>query len=435
MPTNSLVSLARLATLILALSSGPARLHAETFVWIDERGVTHLSDDVGAVPEAAREHGSDDIDRLRALWGTQITGPVPVTPPGSSGSSEDRVLRLLAGAVRDLERGESARATAALRSALRLAPRRPEPHWYLAELDRRRGRYRSAADHLREFLAAAGPELASWRVSARRRLDSLEDESRLADESADRGPLRLLATESPHFRIQLDSELSQLSEGYAQRALGYLEEARSSVSSQIGVAPDEPLGVVFYGRAAYSRAHRHRFSFRTVGFFDGRIHVSSPARPSPLLRSLLFHEYTHAVFRERTGGDRPYWLNEGLAEQVERGARGHPASTRGERASLRLRIVAGDWIALRRLAPSFSGLSDEDARAAYLEAVVAVEWITARTDRAARSRLLQRIGEGNSVDQALHGILGIDTDGLDQSVRASILSEFPDAEPAAWSTR
>ena len=37
--------------------------------------------------------------------------------------------------------------------------------------------------------------------------------------------------------------------------------------------PLEPLGVVLYGRAAYVRAHAHRFSFQTVGFFDGRIHV------------------------------------------------------------------------------------------------------------------------------------------------------------------
>ena len=97
---------------------------------------------------------------------------------------------------------------------------------------------------------------------------------------------------------------------YAATALRYLNEARTMVSKEIGVEPLEPLGVVFYGRAAYSREHSHRFSFQTVGFFDGRIHVSSPAHPSGSLRSLLFHEYTHAVFRDQTGGDRPYWLNE-----------------------------------------------------------------------------------------------------------------------------
>ncbi len=436
MPTNPPSSRTRSAILLLALLLVvPARLGAETFVWVDEQGVTHLSDDATAAPEGARRSDGDDVDRLRALWGTDLTGPVPRTPPGSSSSREGRVLRLLAGAVHDLKRGERARATAALNSALRLAPRRPEPHWYLALLARERGRYQSAAEHLRDFLATAGPELASWRVSAEQRLEFLRDERRLADESLARAPLRLLRTESPHFRIQLDSELSQASAGYASRALNYLEGARESVSAQIGVEPLEPLGVVFYGKAAYARAHRHRFSFQTVGFFDGRIHVSSPAHPSGTLRPLLFHEYTHAVFRDHTGGDRPYWLNEGLAEQIERGARKHPASTRSERASLRAAITAGEWIPLRRLAPSFSGLSDARARSAYLEAVVVVEWISARTERAERARLLESIGEGLSADQALYGILGLDTDGIDQAVRESILAEFPAVEPAAQGTR
>ena len=121
----------------------------------------------------------------------------------------------------------------------------------------------------------------------------------------------------------------------------YLEQAREQAARVLGVVPLEPLGVVFYGKAAYLRAHRHRFSFQTVGFFDGRIHVASPAHPSVGLRSLLFHEYTHAIYREQTGGDRPYWLNEGLAELMERRSRQQPTSTRTERASLRNRIGSG----------------------------------------------------------------------------------------------
>ncbi len=198
------------------------------------------------------------------------------------------------------------------------------------------------------------------------------------------------------------------------------------MSRTVGVTPLEPLGVVFYGRAAYSRAHQHRFSFQTVGFFDGRIHVASPAHPSAELRSLLYHEYTHAVFRDRTGGDRPYWLNEGLAEQIERAARHHPASTRSERASLRARIAADEWIPLRVLAPSFSGLDDEDARAAYLQSVVTVAWIGSRTSRDERAQILTRIGEGRSADQALYEVLGLDTQGVDAAVQTQILSEFPD---------
>jgi hypothetical protein len=418
-----LVSLSLLTGLV---GAPPLDLRGETFIWVDAAGTTHFSDDPDSVPNAARTGEAPDVDRLRALWGNDRLGPVPATPRGSSGSREDRVIRLVAGAVDDLGRGETARALAALRSAVRIEPSRPEPYWYLALVDRQRGRYDSATKNLHSFLSTSGPELESWRVSARRRLALLEDERRLADETVARGPLELVAAESPHFRIQMDSELSQVSTDYASTALGYLNDARHQVSQTVGVEPLEPLGVVFYGRAAYSKAYRHRFSFQTVGFFDGRIHVSSPAHPTGELRSLLFHEYTHAVFRDRTGGDRPYWLNEGLAEQIERMARSQPASTRSERASLRRRILAGSWISLRRLAPSFSGLSNEDARAAYLEAVVTVEWIGASTDREQRRKLLERIGEGLSADQALYEAMGLDTDGVDRAVQRQILSEFPE---------
>jgi tetratricopeptide (TPR) repeat protein len=398
---------------------------ADNYIWVDDQGVTRLSNDPEAVPEGAHEEGA--VDQLRGLWEDGLTGPVAATPPGGSGSEADRVVRLLHGAVQDLDRGETARAIAALRSARRLDPSRPETYWYLALLDRRRGRYGQAARNLELFLDRAGADLAPWRTLAEQRLRSLEDERRLANQQLERGPLELVQYQGDHFYIQLDAELNDVRSDYAVSAMEFLEEARQVVEQRVGVTPSEPLGVVFYGRAAYSKAHAHRFSFQTVGFFDGRIHVSSPAHPSETLRALLFHEYTHAVFRAETGGDRPYWFNEGLAELVERASRRRPTSTRSERASLRQRIAAGQWISLRRLAPSFSGLDDESARAAYLESIVAVEWIHAHSTPEERQRLLRRLGQGFSIDQALHEMLGLDTGGLESAVQLWIESEFPSA--------
>jgi tetratricopeptide (TPR) repeat protein len=418
------ILLAAVATGCL-ISAAPPGVLSETFIWVDEVGVTHLTDDPDAVPESLRQDTPKEVDELRSLWSDGLYGPVPVTPPGSSGRESDRVQRLLRGAVDDLRRGENARAAATLRSVARFDPQAAEAYWYLALLDRQRGRYARAQKNLETFLELSGPHLEPWRQSARRRLASLADEQRLADLSTDHGALELVQTEGPNFRVEFDAKLGEVDPHYATTVMEYLEQARSDVSRQIGVMPLEPLGVVLYGKAAYLRAHRHRFSFQTVGFFDGRIHVTSPAHPSGSLRSLLFHEYTHAVFREQTGGDRPYWLNEGLAERIERGSRRLGASTRSERMSLKTRIMAGLWIPLRRLAPSFSGLSDEDARAAYLQSVVAAAWIDERTTREQRARMLRRIGEGFSADQALHEALGLDTEGVDAAVQQAILSEFP----------
>jgi tetratricopeptide (TPR) repeat protein len=406
-----------LLALVLAFSGA-----AESFVWVDEAGVTHITNDPERVPDAVRERPQTP-ESLRSLW----NGPLDrAAPPANAvlDQDEERTQRQLRSAVADLQRGENARAAAVLRALLREQPGRPEPHWYLAQLDRYRGRYDSAATHLEAFLATAGDDLEIWRQSARTRLSALADERRLAERTrgAGAGPWPALA--SPNFRVELDPDLGRAAPDYASTVLGYLEEARVSVAERLGAQPDEPMGVVFYGRAAYDEAHRDRFSFRTVGFFDGRIHVVSAAHPAGELRALLFHEYTHAVFRERTGGDTPYWLNEGLAELSERESRGQPGLTRSERGQLERRIDAREWIPLRRLAPSFGGLEDEEARIAYLESTAAADWLGGRTDRAVRGRLIERIGAGVSTDEALHELLGMDTDAVDRAVREWIQSEF-----------
>lgn len=415
-----------LAFALTLIGAGPSTLRADDIrYWVDEQGVIHFSDSVrGAPPDAARPE-DEGLDRLRTVWDDGILGPPVAAVAGDSGGDDDRVTRLLRGALGDLERGEHARASAALHGVLRLEPRSPEAHWYLAQLARSRGRFEAAERHLRLFLDSAGPSLEPWRRQARERLAALADERRLADPTRLTGALELRSVPSRHFRLQVDAKLGAVSADYAARVLGFLEAARTEVSASIGVEPLEPLGVVLYGRAAYVREHAHRFSFQTVGFFDGRIHVASPAHPTDTLRGVLFHEYTHAIFREQTGGDRPYWLNEGLAEKIERRSRGLSVSTGSERSALRANLETGRWIPLRSIAESFSGLGDARARDAYLQSVVTVGYLESKTDVAARRRLLERLGQGVSVDQALYEALGVDTDGLDAAVQREIRSEFP----------
>ena len=417
---------------LVVLASGFAGARADEIrFWVDAAGVTHFSDAAGDAPPGAEKPESEGLDSLRSAWADGIVGPAVEAVPGSSGGDDDRVQRLLRGALGDLERGELARASSTLHGVLRLEPRCPEAHWYLAVLARSRGRFDAAEKHLRLFLDSAGPALAAWRTEARARLAAIADERRLADPATLTGSLELQSIPALHFRLQVDAKLGAVSADYAARVLSFLEAARTEVSASIGVAPLEPLGVVLYGRAAYVREHSHRFTFQTVGFFDGRIHVASPAHPTEALRGVLFHEYTHAVFREQTGDDRPYWLNEGLAERIERRSQGLGVSTRSERSALRANLETGSWIPLRSIAESFTGLGDARARDAYLQSVVTVGYIESRTDVAARRRLLERVGEGFSIDQALYEVMGVDTDGLDAAVQREIRGEFPDWKTSA----
>jgi hypothetical protein len=409
------------AALGSALVAAPAR--AELYVWIDAEGQTHVSDDPKAVPpDAASLPGSGG--GAGELWGGRVVGPPARAAARDRSESERRVDLQLRGALDDLRRGETARAAASLEGVVRVEPGNPEAHWYLALLDRQRGRLEAAERHLEAFLAHAGDSHDDWRASAEQRLAGLRDERRLSAEQSASGPLRLVATQSPHFRVRYDARLGEASADYAHTVLRYLEEAYRDVVARLGVAPSEPTGVVLYGKAAYLAAHQHRFSFPTVGFFDGNIHVASAAHPAGELRSLLFHEFTHAVFAERSGGDRPFWLNEGLAELAERISRGERGVSRSERALLRRHIDAGEWIALGRLAPGFGGLDEASARVAYLEATAAAAWVESHAGAAGIGALLDAIAAGQDLDIALRRAIGLDTSMLDATLRQEIHSEF-----------
>jgi len=410
------------------LLAGPAAA-AELHVWIDETGRTHVTDDPAKIPPEHAERATHRALEIRGLWGEALRGP-PVGDATSLDLEGARVRRILRGALEDLARGETARAQVSLEAVLRDEPSRPEAHWYLALLDWQRGRLDASEAHLRSFLASAGDEFEPWRESALQRLARLSDERRLLV-PAD-GELRLVAHRSQHFRLQVDAALQEGgAPDFAGRVLGYLEEARRDLAARLAVTPAEATGVVLYGKAAYLRAHRHRFTFQTVGFYDGRIHVVSAAHPAGELRSLLYHEYTHALFREATGGDRPFWLNEGLAEDAERASRGGMSLTRSERAQLRRALEADTWIPLRRLAPSFAGLSHEEARLAYLEATAAADWLARHSNPAARARLLAGLGQGKVADSVLRETVGVSTDELEAALQQELRAQFPAPRPAS----
>ena len=109
---------------------------AQHFVWVDEDGVTHLTNDPGAAPEDLRAAGGSDWDRTRALWDRWILGERTGTPEGAGGSDADRVTRLLRGAEGDLRRGETSRAAATLKSVVALQPTRARSYTSSISLQR-----------------------------------------------------------------------------------------------------------------------------------------------------------------------------------------------------------------------------------------------------------------------------------------------------------
>jgi tetratricopeptide (TPR) repeat protein len=415
--------------LLAAVAAGAALFlaPAEIRVWVDAQGVTHATNEPSAAPASARSAGE-----VRSLWGDERFGAPLRKELGASSSDDDRAFRALRDALVDLQRGDTPLAVSRLHDVLRRDASRPEAHFYLALIEGRRGRLDAAEAHLRAFLSVAGDGYDEWRASALRRLGQLDQERRLMNEPSASEP-RFVSLRHPDFTIEADEALVQAGgEEFAATVRRLLDDAHAHVGDALGIRPEAPTGVVLYGRANYVRANAHRFSFQTVGFYDGRIHVVSAAYPGGELRGLLVHEYTHALFKTETGGDTPYWLNEGLAELLERSALRRPPLSRGEEIQLRSALAAGEWLPLRRIAASFSGLSDKQARLAYAISTATADWLVRNSTADARGELLRSLGRGADVDAALRVAIGLDTDGVDAAVRRELeAARAPAAEVAA----
>jgi hypothetical protein len=376
--------------------------------------VTHATNDVGVAPASARTAGT-----AAELWDGERFGPPLAAERGASSSDDDRALRALREALVDLQRGDTQLAVSHLQEVLRGDASRPEAHFYLALIQARRGHLDAAEAHLRAFLSVAGDGYDAWRASALRRLAQLDDERALAASGG--GELRLVPLRHADFAVEADAALVAAGGAeFVPTVSRLLDDTRAHVGAALGVMPEEPIGVVLYGRASYLRAHAHRFSFQTVGFYDGRIHAVSAAHPGGELRGLLTHEYTHALFKRLAGEDQPYWLNEGLAELLERAALRRPALSRSEEMQLRVASDSGEWLPLRRIAPSFTGLTDKQARLVYAISTAAADWLVRHSTTAQRAELLRSLGRGVDVDAALRVAAGVDSDGLDAAVQREL---------------
>jgi hypothetical protein len=403
----------RLAASVAAVVLAALLLPGTVAVWVDPEGRTWLTDGTRPAAPAAVEVTPEELTlRFR---GNLVGQPVP----RASAGPDDRYLREVRTAQEDVERGEGRLGLQRLRRLLAERPERPEAAWLLAQTERQRGRLEAARAALVsiETYASAGP---AWHDAARDLAAELDGE--LAVARAGLEGFREELVVSANFRILYDHRFA--ARAYGERVAELLEAARGDAIALLGRGLERRLDVHLYTRGTYLESYQHRFGFATVGFYDGAIHVVAARQPRRELRALLAHEYAHAVFRDTFGSDRPFFLNEGIAEGLEERLRGRPQLSRGEWRRLLEAIRAEEWIPLASVVKGFSGLEGERALAAYLESRAAVELLEERRPGAVAA-WLARCASGASWESALAEVTGFDVAGLDAALRADVTARFP----------
>jgi tetratricopeptide (TPR) repeat protein len=240
-------------------------------------------------------------------------------------------------------------------------------------------------DHNREAIAALKKSL-ELRPDDKTR-DLLERVERESRTEAD-----FRQQESSHFTLRYEG--SQAPDALRTQVLDALEADYRDLSNDLGSSPRNIYVSLYTDQAFFDVTHAAAW---TAALNDGkiRIPISGVKAVTAEMASVLRHELTHSFVAQITHNRAPVWLNEGVA-QLEQGS-----TTGAIGPRLAALYIAGRQIPLNQLEGGFNEYSSAEASVAYAESLAAVEYIRATYGLSDLARLLQRLGEGQSVESAL----------------------------------
>ncbi|HEX5044833.1 MAG TPA: tetratricopeptide repeat protein [Candidatus Polarisedimenticolaceae bacterium] len=275
-------------------------------------------------------------------------------------------------AVASLALGRDEAALAHVLDGLAREPRNPDLHELLGDL---RDREERTADALAEWRQA-------FQVAPS---DRLRDKILKAErEQSASGAYAFSA--APHFNLRFDGKVD---EGLADEIGDYLEDAWRDLADLYRHTPEQPITVLLYPTQSFREVTQTAAD--VAGLFDGKIRVplGGLTRLNPSAKAVLLHELSHAVVHAKTRGNCPRWLQEGLAQRAE-GRR----PTDADRQEVRRRLEKGDparW---------------EDAGFSYAVALSLVRALEEDRGFHALLDVLERLGAGANLDQALTEVYG-----------------------------
>jgi tetratricopeptide (TPR) repeat protein len=274
--------------------------------------------------------------------------------------------------------GQDKDAIAFLKQALQIEPQLLQAAVFLGELLYRQGDLELAIKTYERALPGAPPSVA---VSMRGRLTAWREEASL--------PQNRDAIRDDRFTISFDGPVQQK---LAARATSVLSAAFWRIGKALGAYPSAPINVILYSeRQFHDITGAPEWS---AGGFDGQIRLPVRGATQNLAEfdRVLTHELTHAMLKSIASRNLPAWLNEGLAMYFE---------GRDTAMSERRLAAARLFVPLAVLQTSFARLNSAQAVIAYEESAFATRALVDRIGPAGVGQLLQDLGTGQTMDQAI----------------------------------
>lgn len=224
-----------------------------------------------------------------------------------------------------------------------------------------------------------------------------------------------LEKEGSHFTVKF--------EGGENADIGHLiaiilEEAYIKVGSDLSSYPEDRIEAALYTRQQFTDVTRAPSWAGAI--YDGRIKIPIGGITSRtnLLERVLFHEYTHALVHRLSKGRAPVWLNEGLAQ--------HEEGVVNENINQILDQVAKieKPLPLKPFEGSFMAYNAMQASVAYSVSLSATTYIINEFGMSAVKRILENIGDGKTIEEAISESLYIPYEDLQKSWFMSLKRRF-----------
>jgi tetratricopeptide (TPR) repeat protein len=208
--------------------------------------------------------------------------------------------------------------------------------------------------------------------------------------------------ETGHFVVKYSGSNNSLVGDFL---LPILEDAYATVGQRLGYYPDHKITVIFYTDQEFRAATDSPGWAGAI--FDGkiRIPIKGASDSTDLLEKMAIHEYTHAAVFDLAGQACPAWLNEGLAQSMERAP-----IDQADAAVIDYMRLKGANIPLASLTDSFTNMSPESAYTAYMMSLSATDFLIKKYGMSSVKAILAGIKGGQTMDGAMQAVLLISLD-------------------------
>jgi len=222
--------------------------------------------------------------------------------------------------------------------------------------------------------------------------------------------------ETGHFLLRYEG--AQSSETFRAEIVATLESGYRDLTQVFGSEPRSSISVVLYTSQNFFDVTRAPGWVGALNDGKIRIPLRGMSSVTPGLARILRHELTHSFVQQITLGRCPQWLNEGIAQMLE------PRSLNRGGAFLAQMFKTEREIPLNSLEGGFSSLSGTQAEVVYMESLATVSYIRDRYGMSDVLRILEKLGQGDSIEPALRSTIHCDYRQLQEETGAALVHQF-----------